>query len=862
MSHEHSFFATRLVVQLSIVATILCDSVYSAEVPHFVGEWTYRSYRNETDMEVPCNEIQFGIGLLEIDEVVNGSLQGQLDFGDDYSLSLKGSVEFGSPAVLRFRGVGNQLATRDWVYDYIGYRIPTWAHGVDQVEAIVGSVIRSRPHSEGRAQAGVVASWIAVRREEGNDSAGQLSELEESVAPHRANSSLTREAEAVVDEPLRIPWTSYLNRSTERRTFAAHLPSPQRLDAVLQSSEALADPEENTIRSVGRRLDVTLDVRYADNMIGDDPVRLRSYNGKLVGPTLRAKAGDTLHILLKNSLPDESGTTHGNGHHGWNTTNLHTHGLHVAPQGTPDAESDNVLLKLFPNEEQKYEIKIPANHVAGTFWYHAHKHGAVSAQVSSGMSGALIIERDEGSMAEVEEIANAKEQVLVFQQVPYLMRDGIGDIELRTPADLRRMFGPNQWHSMGRYTTVNGQVVPVIKMKPGEVQRWRMVHSGVREVLRLQLQSISDDRPEFVPFHEIAVDGLPLGKVSTKNEVELWPGYRSDALVKAPAREGRYVLVDATSPAENALEGQEEPLKYVARLDVAGTPVQMRLPSSDALSSYRLPSISASEVDGLQEAFYGITSAGFVIDGEEYDPNSSRELQLGKTEQWTIGTRNAPGIGAVHPFHIHVNPFEVFSILDRSNREILREPIWRDTIAMPQGYTIKFRTRYETFTGAFVHHCHVLDHEDQGMMELVEINDPNARESIGRAAAAMEATALLTDRNESNRPTVAVFILGLQCSHCAKQLQTLVREMHLDDVNLVCVSARPYDNPAFILKPMVLINDPDLIWFKRFGCYADGPMHGTVLFDGKGQVKWKTIGEEPFEDYPLLREKLGTLVNR
>ncbi|HYV49945.1 MAG TPA: multicopper oxidase domain-containing protein [Myxococcaceae bacterium] len=195
-----------------------------------------------------------------------------------------------------------------------------------------------------------------------------------------------------------------------------------------------AGPPTQTATPSGREISLELVAQYGDNTIGADKVHLRSYDGALVGPTIRARAGDTLNIHLVNKLPANPPTpnnlevmaaeqarllTRGvptpltnNIPHGFNTTNLHTHGLHVSPSGN----SDNVLLAIGPGEDFRYEIKIPTDHPPGTFWYHPHVHGSTALQVSSGMEGALIIE---GDIDRVPEIAVAREQVMLFQQIAY-----------------------------------------------------------------------------------------------------------------------------------------------------------------------------------------------------------------------------------------------------------------------------------------------------------------------------------------------------------------------------------------------------------------------------------------------------------
>ena len=633
----------------------------------------------------------------------------------------------------------------------------------------------------------------------------------------------------------------------------------QNLRTVLRATAELVQPA--TIRAGAGHFD--LNVQFARNRLGNDEVELRSYNGRLVGPTIRVRAGESIALTLNNQLPNEGGTgQHRNEHHEWNTTNLHTHGLHVAPQGTSQAESDNVLIQIAPQQSQRYEIRVPNDHVAGTFWYHAHKHGAVSAQVSSGMAGALVVERGSDSLDDVPEIAAAAEQIMVLQQIPYVIEsDGVGRLQL---ANAGRMFGPNTWHRSGRYTTINGQQLPVIRMRPGEVQRWRLIHSGFRELLSLELHKENNGvlTAERIPFHEIAVDGLPLGVVEPKIRLSLWPGYRSDSLVKAPLQVGTYVLVDEES--SSSLMGGSEPLKYVAKLQIEGEPMHMELPANRDVAEFRLPSITDDEIAGAQEAFYGITAQGFVIgqdpgrpnrpvrNGREYSPRRSRDLTLGDAEEWVVGTRNAAGINAAHPFHIHVNPFEVISIDGR----MLDRPVWRDTLVLPQGSTIRFRTRYEDFTGDFVQHCHVLDHEDQGMMELVRIRsrgpEPNGT-AVDRTMTIAKAELIDADGKQwefsdfRGETLVALLIKGAYCPHCLEQVAEFAERFDHEESKVIVVTSETSDDLAKMPKSdMLLLANPDHNLFRRLGAYDNGPEHGTFVLDAKGKRLFADTGPEPF----------------
>ncbi len=475
--------------------------------------------------------------------------------------------------------------------------------------------------------------------------------------------------------------------------------------------------QPTVVRSLKDRLDVELVLDYALFSIGNDRVRLRTYNGQLVGPTLRAKAGDRLFVTLRNRLPVEPEEKHeANDYHIWNTTNLHYHGLHVAPQGTGKLESDNVLIKLEPIADadgsvQEYEVHIPKEHPAGTFWYHPHVHGSTTPQVASGAAGALIIERDDDvlNLDHNPAIRAAAEEILVLQQIPYLMDRnlrlempylkledrGYGEIEKLhyhpTTSGNEHvftgnlMFDPGSWKKLRRYVTVNGRKIPTIKMAPGEVRRFRFIHAGQRELITLQLQRAAGSQlqdpvekqiqsgPSTLALNEIAVDGLPTGDMTEKSKLDLYPGYRSDVLIQAPRGfSGEYDLVDLQAPGGTGDDGSPELLSLVARIVIAGDPKPMELPRPADLVRYRRRNLGPPTDPKIQYVNYAIVERQnevkyFLSDqdvepwdlprGEEFDPTKYRELTLGKIQKWIVGSRN----GTERDLRV-VSPQEAMSI--------------------------------------------------------------------------------------------------------------------------------------------------------------------------------------------------------
>ncbi|MDW9670847.1 hypothetical protein GOB27_30435 [Sinorhizobium meliloti] len=126
----------------------------------FVGTWTYRSFVSDPNLNTPFEDLEFGRANLVITELTSGKVGGTIG-GTGWSLNLDGRIDSGNPEAIRFTGSG-PIGGENWVYDYLGFLVPKWPNGVDQRSAIVGTIVRTVPHSNGQAQAGFVAQWIAV----------------------------------------------------------------------------------------------------------------------------------------------------------------------------------------------------------------------------------------------------------------------------------------------------------------------------------------------------------------------------------------------------------------------------------------------------------------------------------------------------------------------------------------------------------------------------------------------------------------------------------------------------------------------------------------------------------------------------
>ena len=452
----------------------------------------------------------------------------------------------------------------------------------------------------------------------------------------------------------------------------------------------LAEPDVWT--STGGELRGDLRLAYATQEIGGYTLNLRGYNGAIPGPTLRLQPGDRLALTLTNALPpnpDPMPENHNLPHH-FNTTNFHSHGLHVSPEG----ESDNVFRAMEPGGQYDIIIDIPADHPSGTFWYHPHHHGAVDAQLTSGVFGALIVE---GDFADIPEITAAQERVLMLQEVLF---DYLGQIE----------HYDTLWpEAVPRFLAVNGQREPIMRMRPGEVQRWRVVQAAHEDNVRLGLSGHD--------LHVIARDGISLAALESVPNIVIAPGQRVDLLVQA-GEPGAYQL--AALPND---QGYPSPVGPFATLIVEGEPLPMDLPqrlpappfadvTDDELTGSRR--LTLSEWAPENPAAGNYQEFAFLVDGQQFDPNRvDQTVSLNAVEEWTVVNEDVSD----HIFHIHTNPFQV----TRMNGAALETPVWLDTVTVPYGGSVTYRSRFLDFTGKLVLHCHMMNHEELGMMQVVEI---------------------------------------------------------------------------------------------------------------------------------------------
>jgi suppressor of ftsI len=445
-------------------------------------------------------------------------------------------------------------------------------------------------------------------------------------------------------------------------------PAQQSPSVAVPPGAALMEPP--VLRSVDGRLDVALEAQFGPAMMGGRAVTTYNFNGQVPGPTLRLQAGETLGITLTNQLDE--------------TTNLHTHGLHVSPAGN----SDNVFVHVMPGETFAYEYVIPPDNTSGLYtpglyWYHPHMHGNSTDQVEGGMAGTLIVE---GKLDTLPGIRDLPERVLVLQATQV---DADGTVITSPEIDEIAIF-------------VNGQPQPTLAIAPGETQRWRIINASSFMFVNLALDGHQ--------LHQIASDANPLREVWSRDQILLSAGERVEVLIQG-GPEGVYALHSLPWGAD--LEFQAQPDFPIATLVSAGPAV-----TPEPLPTTLIPfeDLREATIDKHRELTFSEELSPFrvLIDGREFDEDRvDQTVKLGATEEWRLRNTSEDW----HPFHIHINDFQVIEV----NGEPVSAHSWEDTTPIPAFGEIVIRTRFLDYTGKFVYHCHILDHEDRGMMGVVEV---------------------------------------------------------------------------------------------------------------------------------------------
>ncbi|MEV7320599.1 multicopper oxidase family protein [Streptomyces sp. NPDC093970] len=432
----------------------------------------------------------------------------------------------------------------------------------------------------------------------------------------------------------------------------------------------LQDPPELVSRDGVLKAAIVVERRKV--RVGDHRLYATTYNGAYMPPTLRVRPGDRIDLTMTNRIADD--------------TNLHTHGLHVSPR----SPSDDVFVAIRYNQSYHYVYQVPVNHPTGTFWYHSHADMVSAPQVAGGESGVIVVEGLQRHLPPA--LRGITEHTIALKDFQ-IEGDAIKTHPLSIGAPTNR--------------TVNGQQNPVIGIRPGETQLWRLANIGANIYYKLHLPGSR--------FRVIAQDGIPVRRAYDADTLLIAAGARFDVLVQGgrPGTTRLETLAYDTGPAGNKL-----PRADLATVVSGGTPVR-RATLPTAVAAHE--DLSHARITARKTVVFTENKAGtqFFINDRKYDPGRTDFTgTLGTVEEWTI--RN--DTDETHSFHIHTNDFQLMSTDGKPH-----DPAhaWYDTIDVPVRGRAVIRVHYADFTGKTVLHCHILNHEDMGMMAVLDIVAPD-----------------------------------------------------------------------------------------------------------------------------------------
>jgi len=485
-------------------------------------------------------------------------------------------------------------------------------------------------------------------------------------------------------------------------------------------------------------------------------------------PTLRVSPGDLVILTLKNDLTvltSGAAMAHRHAHEDAakngnlctselmtrESTNLHFHGLTIPPV----CHQDDVLhTSIQPGDTPfEYRFRIPENEPPGLYWYHPHIHGFTKEQVLGGASGAIIVE---GIERADKAVAGLPERVLIIRDqdllnpnappsksepiVPKMLFDRDGDA-----ANTGTGFG-----KPAKDLSINFVPVPypdyrpaVIEMKPEEQQLWRVVNAS--GITYLNLQVLFDHAPQKLGL--IAMDGVPLNANGLPADFVDWqthlgvpPGARVEFIVKGPPAGVSGLLV--TKTVDTGAGGENDPNRTIASITAsndAPEPVSKLAASPQPLPASQTPWLGSVAPVRTRKLYFSeklldpddpnsATEFYLTVEGQapvQFDPKSGIPniiAKQGTVEDWIIENRSSE----LHAFHIHQLHFMLIDFHGKP----ANEPFLRDTVNVPyyNGRALEYPSvrlrmdfRDPNTVGDFLYHCHLLEHEDGGMMGLIRV---------------------------------------------------------------------------------------------------------------------------------------------
>lgn len=453
------------------------------------------------------------------------------------------------------------------------------------------------------------------------------------------------------------------------------------LSTHLPTGTALTNQQPDDLASANGKLDVTLTAAETMVPFGSSSRWAMTYNGSTVGPTLRVHPGDQLTITLVNDLAEE--------------TSLHTHGLHVSPT------QDDPFIMIGPGDSYTYTYDIPANHASGTFWYHPHIHGITAEQVASGLSGAILVEdMDDDSLGQTTN------RVLVINDPPITDTNpwnsegggmngmgGMGGMNSDSSSGVNMMTA--MMGRTGPRLLTNGFEGITLTGAAGKLERLHLVNATASSRLTFSYSGAT--------MVLLSSEGGRLAAPVEITTLTLASSERAEVIVIPNSDGGLLTAQRLSNEASGEALGVPEAIATIGA--DAGTDLSV-LPSTFMMANTRDLFAAAESVARSRV----VTLSGHMtptIDGKLFDPNViDFTAKRGTVEEWTI--RNTSPM--YHPIHLHTWGFQVKG-----------EMGWQDVVVVPPNSEQVIRIAFDDFVGTTVVHCHILDHEDTGMMAIIRV---------------------------------------------------------------------------------------------------------------------------------------------
>lgn len=412
--------------------------------------------------------------------------------------------------------------------------------------------------------------------------------------------------------------------------------------------------------------------------------RIFAYNGGTPGPVIEAYEGDQVRITFKNSLGED--------------TTVHWHGLPI-----PANQDGNPMDPVATGAARDYVYSLPAGS-AGTYWYHPHPHGTTPEQVYRGLAGIFIVR------SRTDPLAGLPERNVFITD---LRLDSNGQIAPDTAIDFANGREGNQ-------VLVNGAYQATDTIAPGTTERWRVFDATNGRYTKLVLDG--------APMVVVALDGSALAKPVTVTELLLAPGQRAELVVRAPISSGQKLVLRTVPynrgvmvPVSPAVKLFEISTSNAALVPAVALPTSLPAPSPLPNNLTVTQTLVLSDMGmgaGMGMGMMGGSATGrFTINGKVFD--SARDditMKAGVAEEWIVHN----GGMMDHPLHIHGTAFQLVASNRAGSASDPRLNAFMDVVNLTPGEQVRIRLRIAT-PGRRMFHCHILEHEAQGMMGVINV---------------------------------------------------------------------------------------------------------------------------------------------